>query len=129
MTRHEMIDFIKANHYVKITHTLFDPHEFIYSEENGEVYDENGFLFEDWDNFSPYIGIRMRIGAPWESGWEAKEKVTNTICKHLFEIPTVGLCCEAYYKARNGWMHFPYCSPASCPLKNPKLLKGNRLED
>lgn len=77
MTRTEMIAFIKANPYVKITHTLFDSSEHIYSKEDGNVYDENGYLFENWDSvvdmWSGCNGIRMRQGGRWEDGWSIKQ--------------------------------------------------------
>lgn len=54
-------------------------------------------------------------------------------CKYHLDIPTVGLCCEAYYKAKRKdnreWMHFPFCSEENCPLKHPELLKGATLEE
>ena len=76
MTRNEMIIFIKENPHVHITHTLFDESEYIYTGDDGNVYDEDGFLFEDWmDGFGSWIGnngIRMRIGGQWEDGWRIK---------------------------------------------------------
>ena len=54
------------------------------------------------------------------------------MCEYHLEIPTVGLCCDAYYnsKRKDGrtWMHFPFCSEESCPLKHPELLKGATLK-
>lgn len=77
MTRSEMIEFIKENPYVHITHDLFDADEYIYSDIDGLVWDEHGYLFEDWDsvtnNWSGHNGIRMRIGGSWETGWHIKE--------------------------------------------------------
>lgn len=53
-------------------------------------------------------------------------------CEHQMEIPTVGWCCEAYYKSKRNdgkeWMHFPLCSEENCPLKHPELLEGATLE-
>ena len=66
-TRSEMIEFIKANPDVKITHILFDKSEYIYSKEDGNIYDENGYLFEDW--YGNRDGIRMRNGGKWDTGW------------------------------------------------------------
>lgn len=76
MTRTEMIDFIRNNPNVPITHWLFSSNEYIYSKENGKVYEENGYLFEDW--YSPndirgWNGIRCRTGDNWEDGWRVKE--------------------------------------------------------
>lgn len=77
MTRSEMIEFIKDNPYVHITHTLFDDHEYIYSDTDGIIRDESGYVFEDWDSvtnmWSGRNGIRMRIGGSWEDGWATKE--------------------------------------------------------
>ena len=47
MTRNEMLEFIKIPG-MKISHALFDSSEYLYSCEDGNVYDENGYLFEDW---------------------------------------------------------------------------------
>ena len=53
-------------------------------------------------------------------------------CKYHLKIPTVGLCCEAYYKSKRSdgreWMHFPFCEDKNCPLKHPDLLNGATLE-
>jgi hypothetical protein len=77
MTRTEMINFMLEHPYVHITHPLFDSSEYIYSVENGNIYDENGYLFEDWDAFTPlnnrYNGIRIRKGNEWQTGWVVKE--------------------------------------------------------
>lgn len=71
MTRDEMIEFIKNNPNVKITHTHFSPDEYIYSRSSGRVYTEEGYLFEDWysNEFRGHNGIRMRKGGNWENGW------------------------------------------------------------
>lgn len=75
MTRTEMIEFIKENPLVNITHPLFAHDEYIFSMASGNVYDEAGYLFEDW--YSPndcagWNGIRMRTGGSWEDGWYIK---------------------------------------------------------
>lgn len=76
MTRTEMVAYIKANPYVHITHNLFDANEYIYSDIDGLVWDENGYLFENWDSvtdmWSGCNGIRMRQGDFWEDGWTIK---------------------------------------------------------
>lgn len=69
MTRTEMIEFIKENPNVKITHSLFAPDEYIYSLPNGVVYTEEGYLFEDWIVGSYHSGIRARQGDLWEDDW------------------------------------------------------------
>ena len=76
MTRTEMIKFIKENHFVHITHPLFTHDEYIFSVESGNVYDEKGYLFEDWfstNDFSGWNGIRTRVKGKWEDGWYIKE--------------------------------------------------------
>lgn len=76
MTRSEMIEFIKKNPHINISHPLFTDDEFIYSDANGIVYDENGYIFENWDNsvdkWSGNNGIRMRVGDSWENNWYIK---------------------------------------------------------
>lgn len=70
MARDEMIAFIKANAYVRISHRLFEPSEYLYSAKDGCIYDENGYLFEDWEPGGlAHNGIRMRSGGAWETGW------------------------------------------------------------
>lgn len=82
MTRLQMIKFIHENPNVRITHFLFSENEFIYSVESGEVYDENGYLFEDWNWDCNRDGIRMRQGGYWEDGWSLwKEKPKKVLCK------------------------------------------------
>ena len=130
MKRTEMIAFIKANPFIPITHSLFDNSEYLYADEQGNVWDENGNMFEDW--YSPYLhdGIRIRDDEAWLSGWEIKKGVK--LCKYHLNIPKVGLCCEAYYKAKRNdgreWMHFPLCSEANCPLEHPELIEGAILK-
>lgn len=67
-----MIEYSKNNPHVHITHRLFAYYEYIYSDENGVVHDENGYVFEDWyspDDVRGWNGIRMRTGGVWETGW------------------------------------------------------------
>ena len=75
MSRDEMIKYMAENPSIKITHRLFDSNEFIYQNEDGRIYDENGYLFEDWES-EYHNGIRMRTGKSWEHGWEPYSKVT-----------------------------------------------------
>lgn len=79
MTRSEMIEFIKENPYRHITHRLFDKDEYIYSDIDGLVWDEHGYLFEDWGNLGDdwfgRNGIRIRQGEAWESGWCLKKEL------------------------------------------------------
>ena len=53
---------------IRITHKSFDRNEYIYTElVDGLVYDENHYLFEDWDG--DHDGMRRRVGDSWEKGW------------------------------------------------------------
>lgn len=74
MTRTEMIGFIRENPNVKITHTLFSKDEYIYSKEDGKVYEEHNYLFEDFVS-ERSNGLRMRSGGLWEHGWSLYEEV------------------------------------------------------
>ena len=71
MTRSNMIVFMRENPNVKITHWLFSSSEYIYQKENGNVYDENGYLFEDWCSEGAMVhnGVRSRVGGEWDNGW------------------------------------------------------------
>ena len=77
ITRDEMIGYIRSHPFEKITHHLFDPSEYIYSKEDGKVYDENDYLFEDWFSnlFTGHSGIRLRFGGQWDYGWRI---ISNT---------------------------------------------------
>lgn len=76
MSYEEMIAFIHAHPYVAISHTLFDDCEYIYLSKDGRVYDENGYLFEDWE-WHPFArnGLRIRDDGIWKSGWYIKTNV------------------------------------------------------
>ena len=71
MTRNEMIEFIKNNPYVHITHVLFADDEYIYSDIDGLVWDEYDYLFENWTG-DRNDGIRCRVGGRWEDGWSKR---------------------------------------------------------
>lgn len=71
MTREAMIVFMQENPNVKITHFLFDSNEYIYQKEDGDIYDECGYIFEDWHS-NIHIGLRMRTGGNWDDGWTVK---------------------------------------------------------
>ena len=133
MTRTEMIAYIKANPYHKISHPLFADDEYIYVGRYGYVYDENGYLFEDWVDPDHWDGIRERDGGKWDDGWYVKE--TMEPCQYHFPIPTAGLCCGAYSASKptkenrwRHWAHYPNCSKENCPLKHPELLDGRTLK-
>ena len=91
MTFGEMVVYIRENPGVAVTHRLFDEHEFIFMAENGNVYDERGYLFEDWDlGSNAHDGIRCRNFGPWENGWSLKQgallyqKIINATMKKYF---------------------------------------------
>jgi hypothetical protein len=71
MTNQEVIAVMLNNPYKKFTHTLFAPDEYIYSKSNGIIYDENGYVFEDW--YSHCDGMRIRTEGYWQEGWSIKE--------------------------------------------------------
>jgi hypothetical protein len=131
-----MIAYIKANPYHQISHNLFDADEYIYYGYDGYVYDENGYLFEDWDNATKWTGhngIRLRDGKEWENGWYVKKEVKT--CDYHFPLPRFGLCCKAYSESKPSsenkwrhWAHYPECKEENCPLKHPELLQGRTLE-
>lgn len=76
MNRVTAINFMLENPYVHITHVLFDENEYIFATEDGDIYDENGYLFEDWAAFSNgggRNGLRARTGKEWQTGWRIKE--------------------------------------------------------
>lgn len=68
MTKAEMIATIIKNPNTRFTHNLFAEEEYIYSKEDGNIYDECGCLFEDWHS-TFNCGIRIRTGEEWEKGW------------------------------------------------------------
>lgn len=83
MDRSTMIVFIQENPNVKIRHPLFSNDEYIYQKEDGKVYDENEYLFEDWysEEKGQHNGIRMRTGVNWDDGWEVISD--EDMCKNL----------------------------------------------
>ena len=75
MTYGEMVDFIMENPGVAVTHRLFDDHEFIFMANYGNVYDEQGYLFEDLDwSSQARNGIRIRDHGPWKIDWSSKQE-------------------------------------------------------
>ena len=68
MTYNEMLQTIKNNHNLKISHTSFAPHEYIYSKENGVVYDSKGEIFDDFYSVA-HCGLREKYDGEWEYGW------------------------------------------------------------
>lgn len=75
LSREAAIDVLENKPNQKITHKFFDSNEYIYSKD-GVVYDEQGYLFEDWvsDGTGKHDGIRARVGGAWEDGWSLYEE-------------------------------------------------------
>jgi hypothetical protein len=70
IAREEAIQILKSQVNVRVSHDLFDEEEYLYMKD-GKVYDENGYLFDDW--YSPHHnGVRERVGGAWETGWYVK---------------------------------------------------------
>ena len=76
MTRTEMIGYIRENPLVKVTHILFMKDEYLYSKGDGKVYEEHGYLFEDFVT-EMHNGLRMRSGGAWENGWTLYQEITK----------------------------------------------------
>lgn len=68
MTREELFLEIKKRN-IKFTHILFDDHEYLERRSDGCIYDENGYLFEDFGCDNCWNGMRIRQGGAWEKGW------------------------------------------------------------
>lgn len=66
MTRQEAIKFMLDNPMRRIKHCLFSPDEYLYSY-GGIIYDENGYVFEDWHSHCD--GMRIRTDRWWQEGW------------------------------------------------------------
>lgn len=73
MTRDEMLAFIKENPYIHIRHSLFENYEYIYSGSDGIIYDEYGYIFENWETIGRCDGLRIRVGGLWETGWSVTD--------------------------------------------------------
>lgn len=71
LTRDEAVEILRTKPNIKISHTLFEDDEYLYMK-NGQVFDENGYLFEDWHS-PAHNGVRMRVGGMWDTGWSIKE--------------------------------------------------------
>lgn len=130
MTRSEMIAYIKANPGIPIVHFMFNNNEHIIGTEDGNAYwadNDNYQLPVDWKDFFWPDGV-------WESGWYVKGDKTGTEnCKWHIELPGHGICCDAYYHARDEqggrYANFPVCECRNCPLKHPELLKGYVIQE
>lgn len=86
MTKFEMIKFMEKHPGVKISHVFFDQNEYLYQGDDGRVYDEMDYLFEDWDG--DHNGIRMRVGKKWDEGWYVLDSHKPNDFKKEQHIPT-----------------------------------------
>ena len=68
ISRIEMIAALTSRPGTRISLRYFSEEEYLYLGNDGKVYDENGYLFEDWYT-DAHDGIRMRNGGAWEDGW------------------------------------------------------------
>lgn len=84
MTRSEVIRLMEKCPYCKVTHRLFSPNEYLYAKENGDVYTEEGYLFEDWGKTHSHDGMRMRVGDEWMDGWECISIMNHVPSNHLW---------------------------------------------
>ena len=78
MTRAEMIDFIKKHPYKRVRHTSFCDDEYLYCGDDENVYDESGYLFENW-LFGHNNGLQIRSGGNWENGWSLCDLADKSI--------------------------------------------------
>jgi hypothetical protein len=70
MTKEQAINYMLHQPYHKITHRLFAHDEYIYSKGDGIIYDENGYVFEDFEVARvPRCGMRIRNEDYWWEGW------------------------------------------------------------
>ena len=70
------VQILQENPFIKITHHLFSPDEYLFCDAKGKVRDENNYLFEDWvsTGINRHDGVRQRLGGSWETGWTIKEE-------------------------------------------------------
>ena len=69
LSRDEIIAYMQANHFARVRHKLFDKNEYLYMADDGFIYDENGYLFENWQDPFRWDGMSIRWGGAWEQGW------------------------------------------------------------
>lgn len=61
--------FILKNYpMVKITHKYFSSEEYFYSKDDGNAYDENNYLMDDWES-DDKNGMRIRTEGNFKDGW------------------------------------------------------------
>lgn len=67
MTKDQAIHYMLHTPYCKVTHRLFAPGEYLYSKGDGIIYDEAGYVFEDFA--SSRDGMRIRSDSFWNADW------------------------------------------------------------
>lgn len=125
MTKEQAIYFMLHNPMCKMTHTLFAPDEYVYSKGDGIIYEENGYVFEDFgSDISSVNGMRMRTGDNWMEGWRvitgscSKDSTNDVSCETLLDY------VETLRKLINGeWVD---CDKV-CDAMNIDFKDGMRL--
>lgn len=69
MTKDQAIHYMLNNPNCHVWHPLFSPNEFLFAKEDGIIYDECGYVFEDFEENSSRAGMRLRWEDVWLSGW------------------------------------------------------------
>lgn len=97
MNREIMLCYLENHPMDKISHPNFSDEEYIYQTTNGNVYTEEGYLFEDWysEGIGQHNGLRMREKGSWNDGWYVKEHIMQHEDNRAEELKE----CESLYKA------------------------------
>lgn len=70
MTKTELFIELHKRPNVKFVHRLFSSDEYLINKEDGCIYDENGYLFENFDlDDDTHNGMRIRRDSVWDDGW------------------------------------------------------------
>lgn len=68
MTKDQAIHYMLHHPRCHVSHPLFDSHEYLYSKGDGVIYDECGYVFENFTGHND--GMRDRCEPVWLSGWK-----------------------------------------------------------
>ena len=76
VSREAAIDVLKKINQIKKSRIDFSILMSISMAKMEKVYDERGYLFEDWvsEGAGKHDGIRARVGGTWEDGWSLYEE-------------------------------------------------------
>ena len=107
MNKVEIIDIVRENPGVKIRHISFGSDEYLYSKEDGNLYDENNYLFEDYHSYKRNDGMRIRQGDYWINGWSI-----------IFEKGT----CEILSKSESGRQYLYIFKCKTCMNRECKYM-------